>query len=619
MTAETATGPSTAAATGAVQPPAYRSSHRGLQDWVDEVAALTEPDRVHWCDGSDAEWTELTEQLVSTGTFVRLDEDTKPNSFLAHTDPSDVARVEDRTFICSVDEADAGPTNNWMDPGEMKAILTDLYRGAMRGRTMYVIPFVMGHLDAEHPMFGVEITDSGYVVASMRVMARMGKEILTRIEELDAPFVPCLHSVGSPLEPGEADVAWPCSDTKYIVQFPEERAIWSYGSGYGGNSLLGKKCYSLRIASVMARDDGWLAEHMLIIKLTSPEDVVSYIAAAFPSACGKTNLAMLEPTIPGWKVETLGDDIAWMRFGADGRLYAVNPEVGLFGVAPGTGWKTNPNAMRTIAQGNSVFTNVALTDDNDIWWEGMTDEPPAHLTDWTGQDWTPDSDEPSSHPNSRFCTPITQCPILAPEYDDPRGVPIDAILFGGRRKTTIPLVVEARDWAHGTFMGATLSSETTAAADGEIGLVRRDPMAMLPFMGYQAGDYLGHWIGIGKTHDAAKLPHIFYVNWFRRDADGGFLWPGFGENGRVLKWVVERSQGTADAVETPIGHVPTYESLDTDGLDTPEDAVRQALHVDVDEWHEELPLISEWFEGIGDRLPTVLWTELDGLKARLGG
>src|SRR5215211_7215165 len=587
-----------------------------LLDWVREVAALTTPDRVEWCDGSDEEWTRLTDQLVKSGTLTRLDPEKKPNSFWCASDPTDVARVEDRTFICSVDPDGAGPTNNWMDPVEMKAIMTDLYRGSMRGRVMYVIPFCMGPLTAEKPMFGVEITDSAYVVASMRIMARMGTAVLEKMGP-DAGFVPALHSVGAPLEPGQADVPWPCNDTKYITQFPDERMIWSFGSGYGGNALLGKKCYSLRIASVMARDEGWLAEHMLILKLTSPEHQVHYIAAAFPSACGKTNLAMLEPTTPGWKVETLGDDIAWMKFGEDGRLYAVNPEFGLFGVAPGTGWHTNPNAMRTIAKGNSVFTNVALTDDGDIWWEGMTEEPPAHLTDWKGRDWTPDSDEPSSHPNSRFCTPLSQCPILAPEYDDPRGVPISAILFGGRRKTTIPLVTEARDWNHGVFMGATLSSETTAAATGAVGVVRRDPFAMLPFIGYNAGDYFAHWVNTGKHHDSTKLPRIFYVNWFRRDDDGGFLWPGFGENSRVLKWVIERLEGTAAAVETPVGHVPTPESLDVSGLDMTAGQVEQALAVKPEEWREEIPQITEWFEKFGDKLPSTMWDELEILKSRL--
>ena len=593
------------------------TTHARILSWVQEVAELTQPDRIHWCTGDDAEWNQLTEELVASGTFVRLNEEKKPNSFLAQSDPTDVARVEDRTFICSVDEKDAGPTNNWMAPDEMKRIMTDLYRGCMRGRTMYVVPFVMGHLEAEKPMFGVEITDSAYVVVSMKVMARMGTHVLRRMEETDADFVPALHSVGKPLAEGEQDVAWPCNETKYIVQFPEERAIWSYGSGYGGNALLGKKCYALRIASVMARDEGWLAEHMLILKLTSPEGVVKYVAAAFPSACGKTNLAMLQPTIPGWKVETLGDDIAWMKIGDDGRLYAVNPEYGFFGVAPGTNENTNPNAMRTIELGNSVFTNVALTDDGDVWWEGM-ENTPAHATSWKGKDWTPDSDEPSSHPNSRYCTPIKQCPILAPEYDDPQGVPIDAILFGGRRKTTIPLVTEARDWTHGTFMGATLSSETTAAATGAVGVVRRDPMAMLPFIGYNAGDYFNHWITVGKDNDAAKLPRIFYVNWFRRDEDGGFLWPGFGETSRVLKWIVERIDGQADAVETPIGHVPTPESLDTEGLDMTPAHLAAALSVDAEEWKDELPQIAEWFEKFGESLPAVLWTELDGLKARLG-
>jgi phosphoenolpyruvate carboxykinase (GTP) len=611
MTAETA---STTDDTSEKSAP---TSHSGILSWVNEVAELTQPDRIHWCDGSDKEWNTLTEALVASGTFVQLDPKKKPNSFWAATDPSDVARVEDRTFICSRDEADAGPTNNWCDPDEMKATMTELYRGCMRGRTMYVIPFVMGHAESDDPKFGVEITDSPYVAVSMKVMARVGDTILRRMEELDAPFVPCLHSVGKPLEPGEKDVPWPCNDTKYISHFPEERAIWSYGSGYGGNSLLGKKCYALRIASVIARDEGWLAEHMLILKLTSPENKRYYVAAAFPSACGKTNLAMLAPSIPGWKVETLGDDIAWMKVGEDGRLYAINPEFGFFGVAPGTNQNTNPNAIRTFDQGNSVFTNVALTDDGDIWWEGM-ENMPEHATSWKKEDWTPDSEEKSAHPNSRYCTPIKQCPILAPEYDDPKGVPIDAILFGGRRKDTVPLVTEARDWVHGTFMGATLSSETTAAATGKVGVVRRDPMAMLPFIGYHAGDYFNHWIKVGKDNDATKLPRIFYVNWFRRDEDGGFLWPGFGENSRVLKWIVERIEGKAGAVETPIGHVPTTDSLDIDGLETDRADLEAALKVDPEEWKDEIPQISEWFDKFGDKLPAVLWTELDGLKARLG-
>lgn len=595
----------------------HPTSHPKLLAWVRQIAELTTPDSIVWCDGSEDEWTRLTAELVTAGSLVRLDPVKRPNSFWARTDPSDVARVEERTFICSVDEADAGPTNNWMAPAEMKQLMTELYRGCMRGRTMYVIPFCMGPIDAENPMFGVEITDSAYVVASMRIMTRMGTQVLEAMGET-AEFVPALHSVGAPLEPGQADVPWPCSTTKYISHFPETREIWSFGSGYGGNSLLGKKCYSLRIASVMGRDEGWLAEHMLILKLTSPANKVHYIAAAFPSACGKTNLAMLEPTIPGWKVETLGDDIAWMRFGEDGRLYAVNPEYGLFGVAPGTDWKTNPNAMRTLAAGNSLFTNVARTDDGDIWWEGMG-EPPAHLTDWHGNDWTPDSDQVSSHPNSRFCTPITQCPILAPEYDDPKGVPISAILFGGRRKTTIPLVSQARDWVHGVFQGATLSSETTAAAVGQVGVVRRDPMAMLPFIGYNAGDYFRHWIAMGKGVDgnADKLPAIFYVNWFRRGDDGRFLWPGFGENSRVLKWVVERLEGEAAAVETPVGFVPRAEDLDLTGLDLPTADVELALEVRNDEWAAEIPQITEWFDKFGDKLPAVLWSELDALKARL--
>ncbi|MDR7280783.1 phosphoenolpyruvate carboxykinase (GTP) [Catenuloplanes atrovinosus] len=590
------------------------TGHRDLLTWVQQVADLTMPDRIVWCDGSDDEYRRLTDELVETGTLVRLDPGRRPASFWARTDPSDVARVEERTFICSPDEADAGPTNNWVAPDEMKRTMTALYRGAMRGRAMYVIPFCMGPLDAEDPKFGVEITDSAYVVASMRIMTRMGTAVLEAMGT-DAEYVRALHSVGAPIEPGDADVPWPCSRTKYISHFPQTREIWSYGSGYGGNSLLGKKCYALRIASVLARDEGWLAEHMLIIKVTSPDGRVRHIAGAFPSACGKTNLAMLDPALPGWKVETIGDDIAWMRFGPDGRLYAVNPESGLFGVAPGTGWTTNANAMRTLARGNAIFTNVARTDDGDVWWEGMGD-PPAHLTSWTGASWTPGSDEPSSHPNSRFCVPIGQCPTLAPEYHDPRGVPIDAILFGGRRKTTVPLVAEARDWNHGVYLGATLSSETTAAAAGEVGVVRRDPMAMLPFIGYHAGDYVSHWISLGKSAPAAALPKIFYVNWFRRDEDGGFLWPGFGENIRVLKWITERLDGRGAAVDTPIGLVPPPSAIDVSGL--PATDLEAALRVDPEEWRAELPLITEWFERFGTKLPAVLWAELDALKARLG-
>jgi phosphoenolpyruvate carboxykinase (GTP) len=594
------------------------TTHTELVPWVREVAELTQPAEVVWCDGSPDEWTRTTEALVAAGTFVRLNDEKKPNSFYAASDPTDVARVEDRTFICSRDSADCGPTNNWMDPDDMKALLTERFRGSMRGRPMYVIPYCMGPLTASEPMLGVEITDSAYVVASMHIMTRMGTKALGLFTKdgVDHPYVAGLHSVGAPLAEGEADVKWPCNETKYIVQFPEERMIWSYGSGYGGNALLGKKCYSLRIASVKARDEGWLAEHMLILKLTSPEQKAYYVTAAFPSACGKTNLAMLDPTLEGWKVETIGDDIAWLRFGKDGRLYAVNPEFGFFGVAPGTDWHTNPNAMRTIAKGNSLFTNVALTDDGDIWWEGMG-EPPAHLIDWKGRDWTPDSAEVSSHPNSRYCTPIEQCDTKAPEWDDPNGVPIDAIFFGGRRKDTVPLVTEARDWQHGVFMGATLSSETTAAAVGQVGVVRRDPMAMLPFIGYHAGDYFNHWIEVGKSADAVKLPKMFYVNWFRRDDDGKFVWPGFGENIRVLKWAIERIEGRAAAIDTPIGRIPAPDGLDVDGLDMSEADLANAIKVDVEQWRNEIPSIEEWFEKIGDKVPSSLRDELESLKLRL--
>jgi len=591
------------------------TAHSGLLAWVQEVAELTQPARVVFVDGSDEEWDRLTTQLVNAGTFVKLNEEKKPNSFWCASDPADVARVEERTFICSRKEEDAGPTNHWTDPDEMRATLKELYSGCMAGRTMYVVPFCMGPVSADEPKLGVEITDSEYVVVSMKIMTRMGTMALERFGT-DAPFVKALHSVGVPLAEGEKDVAWPHNETKYITHFPEDREIWSFGSGYGGNALLGKKCYALRIASVMAHDEGWLAEHMLILKLTSPENKVYYVTAAFPSSCGKTNLAMLEPTIEGWKVETLGDDIAWMRFGEDGRLYAVNPEFGFFGVAPGTNWSTNPNAMRTIERGNSLFTNVALTDDGDVWWEGLEGKP-DHLTSWKQQDWTPDSDELSSHPNSRYCTPMSQCPVLADEWDDPKGVPISAIFFGGRRATTIPLVTESRNWQHGVFMASTMSSEMTAAASGTVGDVRRDPMAMLPFIGYNAGDYLQHWIDLGKSADESKLPKIFYVNWFRRGEDKRFLWPGFGENARVLKWAIERIEGKAAATETPVGYVPTSADLDLSGLSEPVEDVDLSLAVNLEEWQAELPSIEEWFEKFGDKLPSGLHDELDALKHRL--
>lgn len=590
-------------------------SLKSLSAWIDEIQALTEAAGVQICDGSASEWSLLTSDLVEAGTLVPLVK--KPNSFWCASNPSDVARVEDRTFICSADKDDSGPTNNWMDPAEMKSLMSDLYRGSMRGRTMYVIPFCMGPIDSKDPKFGVQITDSAYVVISMHIMTRMGNDVLAALQSR-GEFVKALHSVGAPLESGQRDVAWPCNETKYISHFPEERMIWSYGSGYGGNALLGKKCYSLRIASVIGREEGWLAEHMLILKVTTPEEKVHFIAAAFPSACGKTNLAMLDSKLPGWKVETLGDDIAWMRFGDDGRLYAMNPENGFFGVAPGTGWSTNANAMRTIAQGNSIFTNVALTDDGDVWWEGATDIPPAHLTDWKNRDWTPENGELSSHANSRFCTPASQCPIIAAEWGDPDGVPISAILFGGRRKTTIPLVVQSRDWEHGVFMASTLSSETTAAATGQVGVVRRDPFAMLPFIGYHVGDYMQHWLNIGKRTEASKLPKIFYVNWFRRGADCRFLWPGFGENMRVIKWAIEQVEGKSSSQESLLGLVPIPGAIDVQGLKVSTDDMIEVSMVSATEWREEIPLIESWFESIGKKLPQEMGIQLNQLKEGIG-
>ncbi|MGW5317444.1 phosphoenolpyruvate carboxykinase (GTP) [Nocardia thailandica] len=587
-----------------------------VADWVAEVAELTTPAEVVYCDGSRAEWERLTGLLVEAGTFVPLT--AKPDSFWCASDPDDVARVEDRTFVCSEDRADAGPTNNWVDPVDMRTVMTEHYRGAMAGRTMYVIAFCMGPLDAEDPKYGVQITDSAYVAASMQIMTRSGSAVWDALGE-DAAFVRCLHSVGAPLAPGQADVAWPCDSTKYISHFPERREIWSYGSGYGGNALLGKKCFALRIASVLGRDEGWLAEHMLILKLTSPQGARHYVAAAFPSACGKTNLAMLEPALPGWRAETIGDDIAWLRFGADGRLYAVNPEAGFFGVAPGTGARTNPNAIATIEAGHSVFTNTARTPEGDVWWEGLTDTPPARLVDWRNQPWTPASGTPAAHPNSRYCTPIEQCPSVAPEWNDPTGVPLSAIFFGGRRANTVPLVVESFDWAHGVFTASVLSSETTAAAAGTVGVVRRDPMAMLPFLGYHVGDYFAHWLRLGAAADPAKLPKIFQVNWFRRGPAGEFLWPGFGENVRVLAWALGRLDGGAEGVETPIGVVPAADALDLSGFgETDRARVKAALEVDLDEWVAETAAIDEWYASIADdRFPAQLREQLAALKIRV--